>query len=55
MIMTRHEGRIWAENSNSGPSFSFVLPMRQSEVAQQTRIERVAKTDSLRGAIYADA
>jgi signal transduction histidine kinase len=26
LIIAQHEGRIWAENSDSGPLFSFVLP-----------------------------
>lgn len=29
-IVSRHGGRIWAENGNSGPVFSFVLPFFQS-------------------------
>jgi signal transduction histidine kinase len=28
MIVTQHEGRIWAENTENGPQFSFVLPAR---------------------------
>ena len=28
LIMTQHEGRIWAENTATGPRFSFVLPKR---------------------------
>ena len=31
MIATLHEGRVWAENTDSGPKFSFVLPVRQEE------------------------
>lgn len=30
MIVTQHEGGIWAANSDSGPLFSFVLPMQRS-------------------------
>jgi signal transduction histidine kinase len=26
MILHQHEGRIWAENTEAGPRFSFVLP-----------------------------
>ena len=26
MIVTQHDGRIWAENTEKGPAFSFVLP-----------------------------
>jgi signal transduction histidine kinase len=28
MIITQHEGRVWAENTDSGPQFSFILPAR---------------------------
>jgi signal transduction histidine kinase len=31
MIAAQHEGRIWAENRDSGPVFSFVLPIRRSD------------------------
>lgn len=31
MILHQHEGRIWAENTNSGPMFSFVLPLHSRE------------------------
>jgi len=32
-IITQHEGSIWADNGESGPVFSFVLPMRGIEYA----------------------
>jgi len=32
MIVTQHRGRIWAENTDSGPMFSFVLPDNGSEL-----------------------
>lgn len=28
MIVTQHEGRVWAENTDTGPQFSFILPTR---------------------------
>lgn len=28
MIITQHEGRVWAENTDEGPQFSFILPTR---------------------------
>jgi signal transduction histidine kinase len=31
MIITQHEGNVWAENTDSGPMFSFVLPLQQAE------------------------
>jgi signal transduction histidine kinase len=30
IIVAQHDGRIWAENTDSGPLFSFVLPMREA-------------------------
>ena len=33
MIVTRHDGRVWAENRDSGPAFSFVLPVRTNKSA----------------------
>ena len=32
MILAEHEGLVWAENTESGPMFSFVLPLYQSEL-----------------------
>lgn len=29
MILHAHEGRVWAENSEAGPRFSFVIPLRR--------------------------
>jgi signal transduction histidine kinase len=29
-IINQHEGRVWAENTEAGPRFSFVLPLRQA-------------------------
>jgi signal transduction histidine kinase len=34
MIVTEHEGHIWAENTEAGPMFSFVLPMHRTEPAR---------------------
>jgi len=31
MIAIRHQGRIWAENTNDGPMFSLVLPVSTEE------------------------
>lgn len=33
MILSSHGGRVWAENSASGPRFCFVLPVRPTEKA----------------------
>jgi len=44
MILYSHGGRVWAENSDSGPRFSFVLPMRTLEASVG---EREAQFSSL--------
>jgi signal transduction histidine kinase len=31
MIITQHEGRVWAENTEVGPKFSFILPIHNFE------------------------
>ena len=33
MILSSHGGRVWAENSDFGPRFSFVLPWRAAQTA----------------------
>lgn len=33
MIVTQHEGRVWAENTERGPQFSFILPTRPKSMA----------------------
>ena len=34
MIVNAHEGRVWAENTEQGPRFSFVLPVRSPELGK---------------------
>jgi signal transduction histidine kinase len=34
MIITAHEGRVWAENTEEGPRFSFTIPVRSSELGK---------------------
>ncbi|MEO8592849.1 MAG: hypothetical protein ABI759_05980 [Candidatus Solibacter sp.] len=31
MIITQHDGRVWAENTESSPMFSIVLPTQRHE------------------------
>jgi signal transduction histidine kinase len=31
MIIAQHDGRVWAENRPSGPSFSIVIPIRRGD------------------------
>jgi signal transduction histidine kinase len=48
MIVTSHEGRVWGENTDQGPRFSFVIPLhsagvgitelRESEIAQISEV-----------------
>jgi signal transduction histidine kinase len=32
LIITQHEGRVWAENTDMGPRFSIVLPLDRSQL-----------------------
>jgi K+-sensing histidine kinase KdpD len=34
MIVAQHEGKLWAENTDHGPMFSFVLPLHRFEASQ---------------------
>jgi signal transduction histidine kinase len=36
-IIDQHRGRIWAENTDKGPMFSFVLPVRKRVSAQMVQ------------------
>jgi two-component system clock-associated histidine kinase SasA len=42
MIIHAHEGRVWMENTEYGPMFSFVLPVH-SAIAEGLRIEHEAQ------------
>ena len=42
MIVTAHDGRVWAENTEFGPRFSFVLPVRATELKQEERRREAA-------------
>jgi signal transduction histidine kinase len=37
MIVTAHDGRVWAENTDQGPQFSFVLPVHTAESKNPAR------------------
>jgi len=37
MIIAQHSGHVWAENTDAGPMFSFVLPIRRSGSAQRVQ------------------
>ncbi len=42
MIITQHDGRVWAENTELGPMFSIVLPVHRSGAIHT--VEQVQKT-----------
>jgi len=46
LIITRHGGRIWAENTHDGPVFSFVIPYLRHE----GRVKRTTADDQLKAA-----
>ena len=41
MIITAHDGRVWAENTDHGPCFSFVLPVRSQEPGATEPIQTI--------------
>lgn len=43
-ILNRHEGRVWVSNTDSGPVFSFVLPLRGAPVADAIKIAEPIET-----------
>ena len=45
MILSAHDGRVWAENTELGPRFSFVLPVR-SEESETTDVAQPQLTNS---------
>jgi len=42
MIIAQHDGRVWAENTESGPMFSIVLPVHRAEAIHT--VEQVLRT-----------
>jgi signal transduction histidine kinase len=42
MIITQHEGRVWAENTELGPMFSIVLPVHRPEAIHT--VEQILRT-----------
>jgi signal transduction histidine kinase len=42
LIVQQHDGQVWAENSDLGPTFSFVLPFSQPESLHA--LEQIPKT-----------
>ena len=46
MIITAHEGRVWAENTENGPRFTFVLPARLSEAGKPEAVQTVVTSEA---------
>jgi signal transduction histidine kinase len=42
MIIAQHDGQVWAENTESGPMFSIVLPVHRAEAIHT--VEQIQKT-----------
>jgi signal transduction histidine kinase len=53
MIIAQHDGRVWAENQDSGPVISFVLPIHRSHPALRSRTNHVLIHDDLGASIHA--
>jgi signal transduction histidine kinase len=48
MIISEHDGQIWAENTSEGPMISFVIPLRTEAI-------RAAEAGSIRSVALAEA
>jgi signal transduction histidine kinase len=46
MILSAHDGYVWAENTEDGPRFSFVIPVRSAEVQKAETTTRSQFTHS---------
>jgi signal transduction histidine kinase len=44
MILSSHGGRVWAENSDFGPRFSFVLPWRSAGDCREETVGRLGES-----------
>jgi NtrC-family two-component system sensor histidine kinase KinB len=54
MIVTQHDGRVWAENRASGPCFSIVLPMRRGKPQIEGGSAYTTKNNASGGTVHAD-
>jgi len=51
MIVNQHDGAVWAQNAESGPMFSFVLPMYRREPLHTTeQLGEIVKEEKLSNA-----
>jgi len=48
MIITQHEGRIWAENTDQGTQFSFILPTRPKSVASSVTFRELNANEEIK-------
>ena len=46
MIITAHNGRVWAENTENGPMFSFILPLRVEVVRADLHQTKLTKSEA---------
>jgi len=53
MIVNQHDGRVWAENRDSGPIFSFVLPIHRSNAGMRGGVDSIPKNASYGVGIHA--
>lgn len=53
MIMTQHDGRVWAENRESGPVISFVLPIHRSQPCLRSAPDHVQNNQNFGNRIHA--
>ena len=53
LIVTQHGGRIWAENTDSGPRFSIVLPLDRGDSPLRAEEEEIALEEIRRINIHA--
>ncbi len=48
-IVNQHEGHVWVENTEAGPRFSFVLPLRQSAMDLGAATEKETALETCAG------
>jgi signal transduction histidine kinase len=54
MIVSQHDGRIWAENTDSGPLFSFVVPMQPPDSGHANAVLVATQESRVGGRTHAD-
>ncbi len=46
-IIAAHEGRLWAENTDEGPQFSLILPLRKCELSAHNQTSNGTGTEAV--------